>query len=287
MVREYYRLLHKSLWIRAARGTDSVAGKWAPLSRWTREKKLKLADEGKLGTYKLLRDWYKGVTHEDLSPSERVYLKGKLTKGLLSPEQADLFDKEFKQAFTDELGKLDGDSKTAKKLALAKAWERIRKTELKARAGVITLVESQFEEDRQFATLINYRTGRLFAAAFPGVVSNNRYYPSSKDQIVKYTTKKIIVSFDAVEYADEVDQVRKLFPTNTDAWVEQAHNNIIKEVEQLYVSMRSDYDNRKAVAREEIRRRRTFFNKPKRDIHSARRKTKSNKRTTKLNHPPF
>jgi hypothetical protein len=90
--------------------------------------------------------------------------------------------------------------------------------------------------DRHYATLINIRTGRLVGATSPGVVTNNRYYPT-KDQEIRFKRTSIFISLRKVEYAREVDTQREIIPRNTDVWYIESWNTIMPEVARLYEDM--------------------------------------------------
>jgi hypothetical protein len=261
IIREYYRLLHNSFWIRGEGGTDAVAGKWKKLKKRTVQIKEGLADL--LSTYKLAKDWYKYVEDASGRPSnERAATKGKLSKTLLSPEIAEIFEEEFSKV-----------KSTAGRVTAAKrAFERIQK----------------LQPEREFVSIINYRTGRLFASAYPGAVQNHRYYPSSKDQLVKYTkSRQVVISFDAIPYADDVDTHRKLMPDDPTMWIVMAHERIILEVKALYDSLRSRYEQRAIEAKTKNQRQRIARLKNRTGRRNPRRKTTRNRRSTNLGDTPF
>lgn len=268
IIREYYRLLHASLWYRGYGNNDPVAGKWKKLAKRTVKIKNSIAEAGYLNSYKLMRDWYRfadpetGVPNpESWSDATKFATRGSLSKLLLNPVLREILEDELK-------GKTSPEAKTA---AMKKAWQRIHDA----------------EPDRQFATVINYRTGRLFGSAYPGIVSNHRYYPSSKDQIVKYVRKKVVISFDAIEYANEVDAKRPLMPSDPSTWLLTAHENIIGEVEAYYESLRSSYKERAIEAKRKDSRKRVARLKARGSRRSPRRKTANNRRSTNTRNIPF
>lgn len=124
---------------------------------------------------------------------------------------------------------------------------------------------------REYVEKINIRTGRLYAAFAPGTVVNNRYYPPNQDQVVSIDPSRLQIKIN-VEYLDAVQEgerftpARPIIPDDISAWVAQAHDTIMPEVKQLYVSTYSSVKERERQA------------KAKR---SSRSKRKGNRSTTR------
>lgn len=219
MAREFLRILNDSYWARARGGADDLGNEWEPLTKETLRIKEQLRED--LGSYKLFRQWYKGITGTETFPADAAFRQGVKDKGLLNPEQQSKFEKVYKQALGESKGP------TAKRVARDAAWS--------ATTG---------NTEREFVDLINIRTGRLVAATKPGTVSGGRYYaPPDQEVVITYGSIHIKLN---VEYADDVESLKDRFiiPDNILPWVEEAHNAIIQEVKGLYVSLLSRHKSR-------------------------------------------
>lgn len=213
MAQEVLRQLNESFWARANGEADDLGVKWEPLRKATLKIKRQLRDE--LGSYKLLRQWYKDLTGTEFRQTNPEYLKGRREQGLLNPEQ----QKKFEAVYKETLG--DSRSSTAKTKARNAAWEAIQDADW----------------EREFITLINIRTGRLVASTKPGTVVGGRYY-APPDQYVDISLTRTIIQLN-VEYLEEVEAVadRIIIPDDITPWIVRAHEIAIQEAHLLYVTL--------------------------------------------------
>lgn len=143
---------------------------------------------------------------------------------------------------------------------LRRRWDRIYERELKQqKSGDVThdkakriakaIAWDAVDPMREYVERINIRTGRLYAAFAPGTVVNNRYYPPSADQEVHLSQSRLQIKIN-VEYLDAVQDgegetpARPIVPDDISQWVAEAHNTIMPEVRQLYVSIYSSIKER-------------------------------------------
>jgi hypothetical protein len=226
-LKRFFELLNRSFWARAKGGTDDLGNKWKPLHPKTH-------------------------AYKPLSPMEKktYSIGGRRFRGLLTPEQ----NKKWQAIYASKLKQFQkkGVSDPEKKAASA-AWNLI-----KGLAGARTKLSLNRLTD------INIRTGRLVKATYPGQISNNRYY-AGKDQqvIVSGTNVKVKIT---VPYANEVDRVRPIIPTNCKAWVEDAHKYALEFAKRQYDVLRQNSNSSSNSSKKRARRtqRQRNSNKPRR-----------------------
>ena len=272
LIQELFRLLNESYWVRAkgqADGdliADSKAAIWEPLKEKTIEQKRELElysyDERPVKFSSPIE----GRTPQeqkklDRAENERMYWYQKRPQAL-NPKERVAYAKAFKQALDDntiyqkELKKRPRDRNTK---ILSEAKTEARKSAM-----------LQVNSEREYAELINIRTGRLVGATSPGQVINNRYYAYG-DQQFEISFSAITMDISAVPYAVEVDSMRTIIPDDMSVWIEKAHNNIIKEVRALYDSLFPSVHTRRARAKANSRAQANRKRQTRRDNRKRRR----------------
>lgn len=207
-IREIMTRVNKAFWVKAKGGTDDLGNKWKPLAPSTH-------------------------AYKPLSPIEKntYEIDNELVRGLLTPEQ----DKTWRIIFArtyNRLLKKGVDSKEAKHEAAKRAWAVIKARGARTKIGLGRITD------------INVRYGRLVAATFPGKVVNNRYYPVRNQEIVYKPRGGIGISI-RLPYAEAVDRVRPIIPSDISQWVIEANEVAIQEAKVVYERIKTITPDRK------------------------------------------
>lgn len=207
LVQELFVLMHEAFWAKAEGGADNEGAAWEPLSDTTMKYKVEL-QEGPLRHYSVNKEWY--ATNEEK--------KGKDNLRTLTPDQQALYGRVYQQA----LKQMVSLGAKAPALAKKKAFDAVKAD----------------EPNRPSAALIGVRTGRLAASTFPGLVLNNRYYPTA-DQRFSITDRKITFDNEKVPHCVAFEEglpKRNILPDDLNPWILICHEKVIGEVHALYVT---------------------------------------------------
>ena len=207
LVQELFVLMHQAFWAKAEGGADNQGDIWEPLADSTMKYKVEL-QEGPLRHYSVNKQWYETSDEK----------KGKDNVRTLSPDQQRLYGKVYQKA----LRQLVSLGAKAPAIAKKKAFDAIKAS----------------DPNRPSAALIGVRTGRLAASTFPGLVLNNRYYPTA-DQKFIISDRKVTFDNEKVPHGVAFEQGlprRSILPDDLNPWIQICHEKVIGEVHALYVT---------------------------------------------------